>query len=423
MKKCPSCSFENVDEAKYCINCGSRMDGNLVCPKCHNVLKPSINVCPHCGYVFPIKDDENLSNKGKEYKSKKERIDPIFQKIFAIISVVVFFASIFLLGVDLITLNINGELSSYNIFTIFAGFFNQDTNIGIVNRSIVFSLLMINAIVTIVFSILGLIKSFKDLKRVPRKFTAYRELGIILASNAATKLILPAFFNGSNITFNALASVIVLLLPIVLMMVYRSFQLFSKNRPIIFVDKIVSSFVLYFAFLFLLAAGLPSIYSFSQNNIVCGNFDFLIKFTGSIKYASSSIKTDFVNLLIVDIISVVILVITIISIILVIIYFINIYFLNLEHRKAPKIPLYFVCLFIFVLSSINLGLSCFVTYRFAYLIGFKNLFPLSSVLMFIISSFLFATSLVSLKFTRKIVKQDKIIQKQENLLKQTPFKE
>ena len=420
MKKCPSCSFENVDEAKYCINCGSRMDGNLVCPKCHNILKPSINVCPHCGYVFPIKEDANLSSKGKKYKSKKERLDPIFQKIFSIISIVAFFLSTFLLGSDIFTLNINNVSTSYNIFTLFTSFFNGDKSIEIFTKSIIFSLLLINAIITIVFSILGIVKSFKDLKKNPRKFSAYRELGIVLASNAASKLIIPAFFSGSNsfvfIPLSTHVSVIVLLLPLALMMIYRSFQLFSKNRPLIFTEKIVSSFVLYFAVLFLLVIGFPSIISLTNSNIEYGNFDFLIQLINIVNAASSSSKADFANLLIVEIISVIILIITIVLIISVIVYFTNIYFLNLEHKKAPKIPLYFVCLFIFVLSIMNLGLSYFTTYRFAYLVGYENVFPLSCVVMFIISSFLFASSLVSLNFTRRIVKQDKIIQKQENLL-------
>ncbi|UCD91051.1 MAG: AAA family ATPase [Desulfobacterales bacterium] len=46
--KCPECSSENREEAKFCNECGHKLD--LVCPKCKNFNRPESKFCDECGH-------------------------------------------------------------------------------------------------------------------------------------------------------------------------------------------------------------------------------------------------------------------------------------------------------------------------------------------------------------------------------------
>lgn len=51
--KCEKCGFENNENAKYCINCGNRMDGKVLCPNCGNSFDKDALKCDKCGYKVP----------------------------------------------------------------------------------------------------------------------------------------------------------------------------------------------------------------------------------------------------------------------------------------------------------------------------------------------------------------------------------
>lgn len=421
MKKCPKCSFENIDSAKHCINCGTRMDGNLTCPKCHEVISVDTLKCPNCGEKIPHKEEEVLSKKGQEYKTLKQKLDPVFQRIFIIVSIVAFFVSIGLLIPDVFTITKNGEVFHYNSVTIIAGYFDGDTNLDVVSRSILVGLIELNALITIAFSVIGIVKSFKAFRSSPRKFNAYRELGVVLASNAVVGLTIPTYITtDANFVYNSvcLVSTVSMLTGIIMfMMVFHTYQSFSKTRPLIFAEKVIFSFVLYFALLVIFSIGLPQFsYLVGENNIASvGSVDFLIRLSRAMPSITGSLRSDYLTILVLQYISVFIQVVIAISLSSIIVYFMTLYFSRLERYKAPKVPLYFVGLFVGILSIINLGISIFVIYRYAYLEGLNNVVPISSIAIFIMTLLLFAFILTSLNITRKILRQDKLIKKQEEL--------
>jgi hypothetical protein len=45
--KCPECSSGNREEAKFCNECGHKLE--LVCPKCTNFNRPGSKFCDECG--------------------------------------------------------------------------------------------------------------------------------------------------------------------------------------------------------------------------------------------------------------------------------------------------------------------------------------------------------------------------------------
>ena len=70
--KCPHCGFENVDTSKHCLNCGARMDGNILCPKCGEAISPDFERCPHCNHKIPHIVEEEISPE--EYSRKSIRL-------------------------------------------------------------------------------------------------------------------------------------------------------------------------------------------------------------------------------------------------------------------------------------------------------------------------------------------------------------
>lgn len=49
MKECAFCGAENSDNAIYCIDCGKRLDGNVVCPACGELTNGKGTYCEMCG--------------------------------------------------------------------------------------------------------------------------------------------------------------------------------------------------------------------------------------------------------------------------------------------------------------------------------------------------------------------------------------
>ena len=45
--KCPECQFANRDEAKFCKECGAKLE--LTCPECGAFFDTSSKFCEECG--------------------------------------------------------------------------------------------------------------------------------------------------------------------------------------------------------------------------------------------------------------------------------------------------------------------------------------------------------------------------------------
>ena len=46
--KCPKCQFENLDKAKFCNDCGCKLE--ITCPSCKQPNPPISKFCNECGY-------------------------------------------------------------------------------------------------------------------------------------------------------------------------------------------------------------------------------------------------------------------------------------------------------------------------------------------------------------------------------------
>ncbi len=48
--KCPMCNAEIPDTAKFCPECGYKIDSKTNCPKCGTELQENEKFCPECGF-------------------------------------------------------------------------------------------------------------------------------------------------------------------------------------------------------------------------------------------------------------------------------------------------------------------------------------------------------------------------------------
>ncbi|HEY93899.1 MAG TPA: protein kinase [Dehalococcoidia bacterium] len=48
--KCPYCQAENVDTAKFCIECGKQLNIESICPNCQHTNKATAKFCEECGH-------------------------------------------------------------------------------------------------------------------------------------------------------------------------------------------------------------------------------------------------------------------------------------------------------------------------------------------------------------------------------------
>ena len=87
--KCPKCQFNNADDAKFCNECGQRLES--VCPACSKVNKYGSKFCNECGHNFedspqkekpiPIAASERkyvtvLFSDMSGYTAMTEKLDP-----------------------------------------------------------------------------------------------------------------------------------------------------------------------------------------------------------------------------------------------------------------------------------------------------------------------------------------------------------
>ena len=104
--KCPECQFENEPDAKFCSQCGYKLE--LICPECGKINRSSSKFCNQCGNDLPgsavKKKPQKIDSERKHvtilfsdlsgYTSMTERLDPeevkeIMSRIFGEIAQVV----------------------------------------------------------------------------------------------------------------------------------------------------------------------------------------------------------------------------------------------------------------------------------------------------------------------------------------------
>jgi len=82
--KCSKCGFENLDKAKFCIECGSKME--FPCPQCGAANTPASKFCFDCGHNLVLSAEptrKDLSFDEKIAKIQKYLPSGITEKILS----------------------------------------------------------------------------------------------------------------------------------------------------------------------------------------------------------------------------------------------------------------------------------------------------------------------------------------------------
>ena len=66
--KCPKCQFENREGAKFCKECGAKLE--LSCPKCETAYKPGAKFCDECGYKLKAEEKNDKVEPAAEGERK-----------------------------------------------------------------------------------------------------------------------------------------------------------------------------------------------------------------------------------------------------------------------------------------------------------------------------------------------------------------
>lgn len=291
---CSKCQCENEENAKYCKECGNKLNNDNICPVCSAPLNGEKH-CPQCGVKIDVKGvDKN--------ESKKQKADRIINFVANIISIVIF--SLVMVFVWFPVVNFNNSSFSDPIYTILLQWKNLNFDgkesyeifselvVAIVPCLIIIS----NIAATYLFAIKGIVNSSKSLMD-KKEFSSIPSILVIFIANVITFALMKSFvtsgyyYNADNVmvelTSQGSGSAAVINISgvfILLFAIYRIYQSFNRRMISIFVEKIL------FTLSCLLAVGLLI-------NTAQGPYSIFINGTVSLEYGTIRLLlNEFVNI-------------------------------------------------------------------------------------------------------------------------------
>ena len=67
--KCPKCQHENPETAKFCVECGDKLE--IICPNCGVSNSPSFKFCAECGYNLNLSSEPSPKDLSLDEKIDK----------------------------------------------------------------------------------------------------------------------------------------------------------------------------------------------------------------------------------------------------------------------------------------------------------------------------------------------------------------
>jgi len=74
--RCPKCQFENPESAKFCNECGNKLE--IACPSCGKMNPIGSKFCSECGYKIVISIEQ--PSKGLSFDEKLAKIQRYLPK-------------------------------------------------------------------------------------------------------------------------------------------------------------------------------------------------------------------------------------------------------------------------------------------------------------------------------------------------------
>ena len=235
--KCEKCGFDNLEEAVFCIKCGSRLDGYIPCPKCGEYIPNDSIKCPHCGKAIPHKSEAKIQ-KNEELSATKQKVSRVFNRVSFFVSLalitLIMIISCFDLGLTASKfqndLNFASSSSVSTVDYIWIGFR--------------YSFALIDFVIVFVFGIIA-IRKMIVLKRTIDISGSYKYLAVLLGSKTFSLTMLYALTSSNKFDdFNLFSTL--LIVPVALLIIhlficvgFDCFLNFRRGAVSIFIARII----------------------------------------------------------------------------------------------------------------------------------------------------------------------------------------
>lgn len=173
--KCEKCGFENLEEAVFCIKCGSRLDGHIPCPKCREYIPNDSIKCPHCGKAIPHKSESKI-HKDEELSATKQKISRVFNRVS-------FFVSLAVVTLVMMFSCFDFALSAHNLSSDIQAliYYQTDIPVSYIWTGFRYGFALLDFIIVFVFGIIA-IRKMIVLKRTGEISGSYKYLAVLLAT-------------------------------------------------------------------------------------------------------------------------------------------------------------------------------------------------------------------------------------------------
>lgn len=255
--KCEKCGFDNLEEAIFCIKCGSRLDGYIPCPKCGEYIPNDSIKCPHCGKAIPHKSEAKIQ-KNEELSATKRKISRVFNRVsfFVSLALITLIMMISCLDLGLTASKFQNDLNFVSSSSVSA--------VDYIWIGFRYSFALLDFVIVFVFGIIA-IRKMTVLKRTIDISGSYKYLAVLLASKTFSLTMLYALTSSNKFDdFNVFTTL--LIVPVALLIIhlficvgFDCFLNFKRGAVSIFIARIILGVGIFIPF--------SMIYAFSNSNI------------------------------------------------------------------------------------------------------------------------------------------------------------
>lgn len=409
--KCPKCGFDNPDIASYCINCGARVDGKILCPKCGKPISPDEVKCPHCGKKIPHQHEgDDLIQQ-----TPPNRVN-LFNKVFLIIIIA-------LLGLSIVAsfgqyVRSNNASTPWDFGFSWDYLFNRwsvisDTlsstndqvkiSVSYLKVIIPFVIVVFNISICLVFGLLGLVKSIKALiAKGDKVCTSYKFLAVTMCSNLFGSNLLLAMQqdNSSNkfdISFMMKTFLWACAAAFATMMIIHIFLDSERKRGPVLVEKIIFGCSFFVGLYIVNQIGNYAFFTSEENSRLYSLFEKCLSQLSSF----TTTKTNEINQVILSASNYVFVWLNGAIISSLIIFISVAFFSKRERNMMYKIPCFVLSFLVLLNATISLILTIVISIMFNVEINNISYFPGSCFInSFIGANILFGCSMACLKISK-----------------------
>lgn len=255
--KCEKCGFDNLEEAVFCIKCGSRLDGYIPCPKCGEYIPNDSIKCPHCGKAIPHKSETKIQ-KNEELSATKQKISRVFNRVsfFVSLALITLIMMISCLDLGLTASKFQNDLNLFSGSSVSA--------VDYIWIGFRYSFALLDFVIVFIFGIIA-IRKMIVLKRTIDISGSYKYLAVLLASKTFSLTMLYALTSSNKFEdFNVFSTL--LIVPVVLLIIhlficvgFDCFLNFRRGAVSIFIARIILGLGIFIPF--------SMINAFSKSNI------------------------------------------------------------------------------------------------------------------------------------------------------------